>query len=44
VKVGHAPARSHTRTVSHRARPQPKAKKQLPGPFDTSPPAHGKSK
>jgi RNA polymerase sigma-70 factor (ECF subfamily) len=44
VKVAHTPTRVHTRTVSHRAHPKPKAKKQLPGPFDASPPAHGKSK
>jgi RNA polymerase sigma-70 factor (ECF subfamily) len=44
VKVAHAPTHGQTRTVSHRAQPKPKAKKQLPGPFDASPPAHGKSK
>ena len=44
AKVAHTPTRAHTRTVSHRAQPKPRAKKQLPGPFDASPPAHGKGK
>ena len=45
VKVAHAPSRGHVRTASHHRQPKTKAKQhQLPGPFDTSPPAHGKGK
>jgi RNA polymerase sigma-70 factor, ECF subfamily len=45
VKVAHTPVRSHTRTIGRHAHSNPRAKKhQLPGPFDASPPAHGKSK
>jgi RNA polymerase sigma-70 factor (ECF subfamily) len=45
VKVAHTPVRSHTRTTRRHVHSKPSAKKnQLPGPFDASPPAHGKSK
>ena len=46
VKVAHAPARGHARTVSHHRRTRTRANRnQLPGPFDASPPSgHGNGK